>query len=183
MSEIIKPDDIRKAFIKPNGHLKVGVVVAQDESGRIINDKRSIDREVMPHETLKRAFKNLLPHALNLLHLVPKGSVFDEKYIKTRQVATDASLREYSVVGFERKGSDEDPELVIIVRKSVFGDKSVDIKTPAVRTHGQKVEYQFSSLLVSDLDDCVEEVHEYILGKYFDADQLTLSEDSEEEIF
>lgn len=180
MSEIIHSDNIRKAFIKADGNLKIEIAVPTDETGRIINDKRSIDRKVMPHSTLKRAFKNLLPHALNLLRLTPKGSVFDEKYIKSRKVVNDTDLRDYTVVGFERSGKDDEPELVIILRKSVFGEKTIDIKTKPTKTHG-KTEYPFASLLVGDLDDCIEEVFEYINGKYYDSDQLTMNDSSEEE--
>lgn len=187
MSEqAIKIDDIQKAFIKPDGNLKIGVVVPQDETGRIINDKRTIDRGVLPHSDLKKAFKALLPHALNLLRLVPKGSVYDEKYIKKREVFKDTDIRDYECVGFELKGTDDEPEISLIVRKQCYGEKHVDIKTPSIKTHGQKSSYPFSAFLVDDKDMSVEEVHEYIYGKYFDSDQVKIdhenpdTEDSEE---
>lgn len=186
MSITIKSDDIRKAFIKPNGELKVSLVVPTDDTGRIINDKQNIDRKVYPHQDLKKAFKNLLPHALNFLRLVPKGSVFDEKYIKTRAVHSDINLRDYELVGFERKGTDDDPEIILTVRKQCIDDKKVDFKTKGVKTHG-KTTYQFAAFLNSDLDECIEEVYMYITeGKYFDSDQLSIEdsvEDEEENLF
>lgn len=181
MSETaIKIDDIQKALIKSDGNLKIGVVVPQDETGRVINEKRTIDRGVLPHSDLKKAFKALLPHALNLLRLVPKGSVYDEKYLKKRDVFKDTDIRDFECVGFELKGTDEEPEISLIVRKQCYGDKHVDIKTPSIKTHGQKSSYPFAALLVDAKDISVEEVHEYIYGKYYDSDQVTINHENEE---
>lgn len=181
MSETaIKIDDIQKAFIKPDGNLKVGVVIPQDETGRIINEKRTIDRGVLPHDDLKKSFKALLPHALNLLRMVPKGSVYDEKYIKKRDIFKDTDVRDFECVGFELKGSDEEPEVSLIVRKQCYGEKHVDIKTPSVKTHGNKAAYPFAAFLVDSKDIAVEEVHEYIYGKYYDSDQITIDHDNPE---
>lgn len=187
MEEQVKKDDIRGAFIKKDGNLKVSLVIPTDLKGRIINEKRNVDRQVMPHESLRRAMKSLLPHAVTILWLAPKGSAFDEKYLKTRKVHSDTSLKEYTLVGFEVKGKDDDPQVILIVRKNVFGEKTIDIKTPPIRTHGNKVAYPFSGILDSDLDELLEEVLEYIQGKYYDSDQIeiahTSDEDEDEEIF
>lgn len=183
MSNInISIDDIRKAFIKPDGNLKIGVVVPTDSTGRVINEKNNIDRGVAPHQTMKRAFKNLLPHALNLLRMVPKGSVYDETYIKNRSIVNDTEVRDFEVVGFEVKGSDDEPEYAITVRKTAFNYKHVDIKTPFVKIYGNKVLYPFAALLAGDLDDANEEVHEYICGKYYDSDQLSIDSSEQTEL-
>lgn len=177
--ESIKIDDIRKAFIKKDGNLKIEVVVPQDNQGRIINDKRGIDRKVAPHSSLVKSFQSLLPHALNLLRMVPKGSLFDEKYIKRRDIFKDTDLRDFQLVGFELKGTDDEPEVSLVVRKDCVNEKDIDIKTPSIKTHGQSANYPFAGLLTEDLDLAKEEVHEYIYGKYYDSDQLTLIEDEE----
>lgn len=181
MSITIKSDDIRKAFIKPNGELKVSLVVPTDDSGRIINDKQNIDRKVLPHADLKKSFRNLLPHAINFLRLVPKGKVYDEKYIKNHEVHNDTDIRDYELVGFERKGADDDPEVILTVRKKCIDDKFVDIKTKPVKTHG-KTTYQFSAFLNSQLDVCIEECYQYIAeSKYYDSDQLEIDHESEDD--
>lgn len=181
MSNItLKKDDIRKAFIKPNGDLKVGIVVNTDDDGRLINDKQNIDRGVKPHLSLKKSFKNLLPHALNMLRLVPKGSVFDEKYLKTRKVVNDTDLKDFELVGFDYSGKDDEPKVSFTIRKKCIDDVYTDIKTKPTKTH-QGSTYTFAGILVNELDDAIQEVFEYINGKYFDSDQLTIDNSSKEE--
>lgn len=181
MSNItLKKDDIRKAFIKLDGNLKIGVLVNTDDDGRIINEKSNIDRGVMPHQSLKNCFKTLLPHALNILRLVPKGSVFDEKYLKTRKIVNDTDLKDFELVGFDYSGKDDEPKIAFIVRKKCIDEVYTDIKTKPIKTH-QGSTYPFSGILVNDLDDAIHEVFEYINGKYFDSDQIKISDKQDEE--
>lgn len=174
----IRQDDIRKAFVKKKG-MKIDLITALDDEGRVVNDKNTVNRETLPHRSLKTAFQALLPHALNIARLVPKGSVFDEKYLKTRKVANDVDLRDFELVGIHISGKDDEPTVSFIIRKACF-DGSTDIPVPAIKTHKNST-YPFSGMLVNDLDDAMGEVFEYINGKYVDSDQLTITEDEEEE--
>lgn len=178
MSEENKNYEVRKAVLNKKGYPQMNLVSSTSKNGKYINDVDKKIRDVLPHSSLNKSFKNLLPHAMLICDI--NVTKVDESYLVQRKVHVDPKLAGYECIGFEIKGDDDEQKIVLFVRKKTnLGP--VEFKTPAVHTHGQKAKYPYAAQLSESIDDAVEKVQEYIDGVDITSDQVSLDFDNPQE--
>lgn len=122
------------------------------------------------HEDLKEAFNRLLPHLAVLC---------DELKVKGKDIHKwdDASLANYTVIGFTIGGSDDSEGVTLIGSKhNSYG--IVNLNTPFTKFSADG--YGYVDQLRSDIDLCIQEIEEYLFeGKRAPDAQLEMDFEAE----
>lgn len=178
---------IRKAVLTEKNTLAVSFVDNMPINGDFANAKTSKKWDQEVHKDLKTHFNFLKGHAAAIGCLFQKGVEPTADYLRKRDCAIDTSLIDYEVRGFEFKGdiNDDDPDKTnlqvrIFMRRNLPMGGHYDFALPFVKLYNGS-DYEFSGILVDDLDDCMIETARYVDGKFKDSSQLKLVFDGEGE--
>lgn len=109
------------------------------------------------HNDLKLQFDRLIPHLALMCELIEESQLDGE--------FSHPSFYKYKVTGYVIGGEDEHEGVTIIGRKTLAGNRVLNLITPFTKWEDEHNGYRYSNELKSIITDCESEVLAYLDGK------------------
>lgn len=163
--------EINKIKLEGNFCLKLEyeeTVTSKDEEG---NEKANVFDYTVTcrnevHEDLVNALQNLRPHVLAITEsFEPKSDLAE---------IPEQMLDKIEVTGISIGGSDEHLGVTIIAKRKLKHGKILNLTTPFQKYEDENMPYEFAGELYADVEQLVDEVQQYLNGKYAPSKQLEL---------
>ncbi len=140
---------------------KIEVEYTKQENSASKPAKCSEEHVDPPHDDLKTAFAALAIHAALLGEFVAISAVKDISKPDAKH------SKDFTVTGFTITGGDDDEGVILTAHKTLRSGKSLGFNTPIIRFEDESnTAYPFMEQLETAINECKDQLREYLNGKY-----------------